>query len=71
MYSYKQTIFNQVFSLVKWPFNELVGQLNKTGRKFDFGSLFKILLFAQTTWKESLRDIETALQANETKLYHM
>ncbi len=29
------------------------------------------MLFAQSTWKESLRDIETSLQANENKLYHM
>lgn len=33
--------------------------------------LWRILLFAQSTWKESLRDIETSLQVNESKLYHM
>lgn len=71
MYKYKQTIFNQIFSLVKKPFSGVIGQLNKSGRKFNFESLFKILLFAQTTWKESLREIETSLQANEWKLYHM
>lgn len=28
-------------------------------------------MFAQSTWKQSLRDIETSLQANEWKLYHI
>jgi hypothetical protein len=33
--------------------------------------LAKILLYAQITWKDSLRDIETGLQANSGKLHHM
>lgn len=37
----------------------------------DCKQLAKILLYAQVTWKNSLRDIETWLQANEDKLYHM
>lgn len=28
------------------------------------------MLYAQCTWKESLRDIETSLQVHESKLYH-
>ncbi len=70
MYKHSHTLFNQIFSLIKIPFRSLVGQLKNTGRKFDYESLFKVLLFAQTSWKESLRDIETWLQANESRLYH-
>lgn len=70
MYTHSQTVFNQIFSLIRTPFNSVVGQLWYMGRKFDYESLLKVLLFAQTTWKESLRDIETWLQANESKLYH-
>jgi len=32
--------------------------------------LAKVLLYAQVTWKDSLRDIETWLLAHESKLYH-
>jgi len=32
--------------------------------------LAKVLLYAQITWKDSLRDIETWLLAHESKLYH-
>ncbi len=33
--------------------------------------LAKILLYAQITWKESLRDIETGLECERNKLYHL
>jgi Transposase DDE domain/Domain of unknown function (DUF4372) len=33
--------------------------------------LFRILAFSQLTWRESLRDIEACLAANQTKLFHM
>jgi len=69
-YTHSQTVFNQIFSIIKVPFNMIFGQLENTGRNFDLESLFKILLFAQVTWRESLRDIETWLQTNENKLYH-
>jgi Domain of unknown function (DUF4372) len=29
------------------------------------------MAFAQLTWRESLRDIEVCLTANQTKLFHM
>jgi hypothetical protein len=29
------------------------------------------MAFAQLTWRESLRDIEACLAANQTKLFHM
>ena len=33
--------------------------------------MFRILAFSQLTWRESLRDIEVCLTANQTKLFHM
>lgn len=71
MHMYKPTIFNQIFSLVKNHLSPLVGQLKNLGRKFDYEDLFKVLLFAQATGKDSLRAVETWLQANEWKLYHL
>ncbi len=68
---HKATIFNQLFWLIREHFRPLVGQLDDTWRVFNQESLLKILLFAQITWKESLREIETWLQANEAKLYHL
>ena len=32
---------------------------------------FRVMAFAQLTWRESLRDIETTLGANSSKLYAM
>lgn len=32
---------------------------------------FRILAFAQLTWRKSLRDIEACLAANQAKLFHM
>jgi hypothetical protein len=29
------------------------------------------MAFTQLTWRESLRDIEVCLSANQTKLFHM
>ncbi len=71
IHTHQATVFNQLFYLVRDHFRPLVGQLDDKARVFNCESLFKVLLFAQITGKESLRDIETWLQANETKLYHM
>lgn len=37
----------------------------------DCTQFTKILLYAQVTWKDTLREIETWLQANSSKVYHM
>ena len=70
MSTHQPTVFNQIFSLIKNQFLPLIGQLDKLWRVFNSQSLFKVLLYAQCTWKESLRDIETSLQIHESKLYH-
>jgi transposase len=33
--------------------------------------LFRVMAFSQLTWRESLRDIEVCLTANQSKLFHM
>jgi hypothetical protein len=32
---------------------------------------FRVIAFAQITWRESLRDIEACLSAQSAKLYHI
>ncbi|TNC93613.1 MAG: IS4 family transposase, partial [Gallionellaceae bacterium] len=33
--------------------------------------LFRVMAFSQLTWRESLRDIESCLASNQSKLFHM
>ncbi len=40
-------------------------------RTLGYADVFRIVAFAQLTWRESLRDIEVCLAANQTKLFHM
>lgn len=37
----------------------------------DCADVFRVMAFSQLTWRESLRDIESCLAANKTKLFHM
>ena len=39
--------------------------------KFSHLDQFLSMAFAQLTYRESLRDIETCLRAHQTKLYHL
>jgi hypothetical protein len=69
-----KTLFAQVMEFVPWKtFGRIV-----TRHKGDWGvrtlncaELFRILAFSQLTWRESLRDIEACLAANQAKLFHM
>ena len=40
-------------------------------RTLNCADLFRVMAFAQLTWRESLRDIEVCLTANQAKLFHM
>jgi Transposase DDE domain/Domain of unknown function (DUF4372) len=40
-------------------------------RTLSCADLFRIMAFSQLTWRESLRDIEVCLEANQAKLFHM
>jgi transposase len=69
-----QTLFSQVMDFVPWTsFDRIV---TKYGGDVRVRSLrcteqFRILAFAQMTYRESLRDIEASLGAQPSKLYGM
>jgi Domain of unknown function (DUF4372) len=44
---------------------------NARVRKLRCAEQFRVMAFAQLTWRESLRDIEVTLGANRRKLYAM
>ncbi len=68
-----QMVFSQLMDfLPKHEFNKCVRryQGNYRVRNFSCLSQFQCMAFAQLTYRESLRDIETCLRAMGTKLYH-
>ncbi len=56
-----------------YEFNKCVSRYNGNRRVRSFSCLdhFKCMVFAQLTYRESLRDIATCLQALRTRLYHV
>lgn len=69
-----KTLFAQVMEYVPWKTFGRIIERHKgdTGvRTLSCADLFRIMAFAQLTWRESLRDIEACLAANQTKLFHM
>ena len=68
-----QLVFAQLMNfLPRREFNACVDKYrgNRRGRGFSCRDQFLCLGFAQLTFRESLRDIETCLRALEPKLYH-
>lgn len=69
-----QTLFAQLMDCLPWTtFSRIVARY---GGDYRVRSLpctehFRILAFAQLTYRESLRDIEVCLSAQAAKLYHM
>ena len=69
-----KTLFAQVMEFVPWKtLGRIVARHNgdRSTRTLKCAELFRILAFAQLTWRESLRDIEACLAANQAKLFHM
>jgi hypothetical protein len=69
-----KTLFAQVMEFVPWKtFGRIViKHKGDSGvRTLGCADLFRIRAFSQLTWRESLRDIEACLAANQTKLFHM
>ncbi len=69
-----KTLFAQVMEFVPWKtFGRIVTrqQGDRGVRTLNCAELFRILAFSQLTWRESLRDIEACLAANQAKLFHM
>lgn len=69
-----QTLFAQIMEFVPWTsFGRIVQRYGGDSgvRRFNCAEQFRVMAFAQLTWRESLRDIEVTLGANATKLYAM
>ncbi len=69
-----KTLFAQVMEFVPWKTFCRIVERHKGDagvRTLGCADLFRIMAFAQLTWRESLRDIEVCLAANQTKLFHM
>jgi hypothetical protein len=69
-----KTLFAQVMEYVPWKtFGRIVERHKGDAgvRTLSCADLFRVMAFAQLTWRESLRDIEACLAANQTKLFHM
>jgi hypothetical protein len=69
-----KTLFAQLMEFVPWTsFARIVARYSGDARVSALPSTehFRIMAYAQLTWRESLRDIEVTLGANATKLYGM
>lgn len=73
MYTGK-TLFAQIMDFLPWStFYRIVARYGGDYRirSFRCTDHFRIMAFAQLTYRESLRDIEACLSAQSAKLYHM
>jgi hypothetical protein len=69
-----KTLFAQVMEFVPWKtFGRIIERHKGDAgvRTLSCADLFRVMAFAQLTWRESLRDIEACLAANQGKLFHM
>jgi hypothetical protein len=67
-----KTLFAQVMDFVPWrSFGRVVDRYggNAGVRRMNCAEQFRVMAFAQLTWRESLRDIEVTLAANSHKRY--
>ncbi len=69
-----QTVFSQIMDyLPLYEFQKCVDRYkgNRKIKSFTCLDQFYCMVFAQLTYRESLRDIETCLRTTQNKLYHM
>jgi hypothetical protein len=69
-----KTLFAQVMEFVPWKtFGRIIERHKGDAcvRTLGWADLFRVMAFSQLTWRESLRDIEVCLEANQSKLFHM
>jgi hypothetical protein len=69
-----KTLFAQIMEFIPWTsFGRIVERYsgNAGVRTMNCAEQFRVMAFAQLTWRESLRDIEATLGANANKLYAM
>ena len=69
-----KTLFAQVMDFLPWKtFHRIVNRYggDHRTRSLSCAEQFRVMAFAQLTYRESLRDIEVCLAAQAGKLYHM
>jgi hypothetical protein len=69
-----KTLFAQLMDFLPWStFGRIVARYHgdRSVRTLPCASHFRVMAFAQLTYRESLRDIEVCLTAQAGKLYHM
>jgi len=69
-----KTLFAQLMDFLPWTtFMRIVGRYDgdRAVRTLSCAEQFRVMAFAQLTYRESLRDIEACLSAQSAKLYHM
>ena len=69
-----KTLFAQLMDFLPWTtFSRYVARYSgdKGVRTLSCAEQFRVMAFAQLTYRESLRDIEACLSAQQSKLYHM
>jgi len=69
-----RTIFSQLMDMLPWRrFQTCVNRYsgNYKVKAFTCSDQYRVMAFAQLTYRESLRDIEACLRAMNTRLYHM
>ena len=69
-----KTLFAQLMDFLPWTtFSRLVNRYggDRYVKSLTCAEQFRIMAFAQLTYRESLRDIEVCLSAQSAKLYHM
>jgi hypothetical protein len=67
-----KTLFSQLMEFVPWTSVARIVERyggNHRVRSLSCAEQFRVMAFAQLTWRESLRDIEAVLGANASKLY--
>src|ERR1700749_4964299 len=69
-----KTLFAQLMEFLPWKtFSRIVARYggDSRARTLSCGEQYRAMAFAQLTYRESLRDIETCLSGQGPKLYHM
>jgi hypothetical protein len=69
-----KTLFAQLMEFLPWTtFTRIVARYggDHRVRTLSCAAQYRAMAFAQLTWRESLRDIETCLSVQASKLYHM
>jgi hypothetical protein len=69
-----KTLFAQLMDFLPWStFTRIVARHDgdRAMRTLSCAEQYRVMAFAQLTYRESLRDIEVCLSAQTAKLYHM